>query len=168
MLNNLKVSLIVAISENYVFARNNKIPWNIPTDKKRFMDKIQNHIVIMGRVTYETGKSIYDGLRRNGQKASVVITRNTSYQNGSVLVAYSFEEAIVKAKELEDQEIMVIGGQEIFEKAMPIANKLYLTIVHEQTEGDRFFPNYSEFKTEVFRQDVEENGYKYTFLDLLR
>jgi dihydrofolate reductase len=162
-----KISLIAAISENRVLANNGKIPWKIPADVKRYRDKIKGHVSIAGRKTFDTSYT---------ETVNIVITRDLNYNPPlQALVVHSVTEALEKAKSRDvlekahyQDEIFVIGGGEIFHETLPFADKLYLTIIHQVIDGNTFFPDYSEFKKIVFSENNEENGYKFTFLDLER
>lgn len=161
------ISLIAAISENNVLAKNGKIPWKIPTDVKRYREKIRGHVCIVGRKTFDESYT---------QTVNIVVTRDIDYQPPiPALVLHSASEAIEKAKSNDvlqkatyHDEIFVIGGGEIFKETIGVADKLYLTIIHQTIDGDTFFPDYSEFTKVVSKEDREENGYRFTFLDLER
>lgn len=164
-MNTPKVSLVAAISENRVLAKEGKIPWKIPADKKRYRDKIKGHVIIAGRKTFDASYT---------ETVNVVVTRDSNYQPPiPAIVVSSIDEALEIAKSDEvlqkaqsQDEVMVIGGGEIFRETIVYAYKLYLTIVHQTVEGDTFFPDYSEFKKVTFSEEGEENGYTFTFLDL--
>lgn len=160
------VSLIAAIGENRELGKNNDLPWGraLPTDLKRFRDKIRGHTVITGRRTFESmgGKPLPN-------RVNIIMTHEKDYKPEGVVVVHSIEEAIEEAKKSEKEELFVIGGGKIFESVMPYADKLYMTLVHAKfPDADTFFPEYSEFTKEVYRQDMEENGFKYTFVDLVK
>jgi len=162
-----KISLIAAISENNVLAKDGKIPWKIPTDVKRYREKIKGHVSIAGRKTFDASYT---------ETVNIVVTRDPYYQSPlHAIVVHSVAEALKKAKSDEvlqkadyQDEIFVIGGGEIFKETIVFADKLYLTIIHQTIEGTTFFPEYSDFKKAVFKEDHEENGYTFTFLDLER
>lgn len=169
-MNKLTISLIAALSENRVIGRDNKLPWHIPEDLKRFKDITAGHPVIMGRKTYQSiGRLLPNRL-------NIIITRDVSFKIEGAKIVSSLEAAIEKASEAEilkqvqddEMEIFIIGGGQIFEQAIDRADKLYLTIVHTTIEGDAFFPDYSAFTNVTFKKDSESNGYRYTFLDLER
>src|SRR3989344_7558281 len=152
-----RISLIAALSENRVIGKDNKLPWHITEDMKRFRDLTTGHTVIMGRKTFD---SIGRPLPR---RTNVVITRDPEWKAAGVIVCHCLDEAIKVG--YSDQELFVIGGGQIYEQAMPIADRLYLTLVHTNIEGDAFFPDYSDFKKVIFKQDGESHGCSYTFLD---
>jgi len=132
-MNKPKVSIIAAIAENRAIGKNNKLLWRIPEDLKRFKKVTEGHAVIMGRKTYESiGKPLPNRL-------NIIITRNTSYKPPACFVFPSLGEALVYAKKYEKEEIFVIGGGEIYRQALPLTDKLYLTVVKGEYEADTFF-----------------------------
>lgn len=158
----LKISIIAAITpERVIGKKGGGLLWHIPEDMRRFKELTTGHAVIMGRKTYETlGKPLPN-------RTNIVITRQEHYHPPGCVTANSLEEALNKARLQEKEEIFIMGGGEIYGQALPLADKLYLTLIHQNFEGDVFFPDYSEFKNEVFRQEGEsKNGLKFTFLEL--
>lgn len=171
--------MIVAVGENREMGANNDLPWGraLPTDMNRFRNKTRGHTIIMGKRTFESMQS-----KPLPNRVNIVVSRNPSmhdisiYHAKNVIVCGSVEEAIEEAKKNEKeampagrQEIFIIGGGKIFELSMLLADKLYLTLIHAKfPDADVFFPDYSEFKKEVYREKVSENGYNYEFVDLER
>lgn len=157
----LKTSLIAAISKNGVIGKNNQLLWRVPDDMRRFKELTTGHPIIMGRKTYESiGKPLPN-------RANIIITRDKNYPAPGCIVTNSLDEAIEKATEFEGSEIFIIGGGEIYKEAIKLADKLYLTLIHEEKEGDTYFPDYSEFKKEIYREEKEtDGGLKYTWLEL--
>ena len=156
------INLVVAVSENNVIGDKGKLPWHIPEDMRRFKDLTVGNIVVMGRKTYE---SLPDKYRPLPNRINIVITRNENYSEKNIIIANSLESALEKAKKL-NKEIFIIGGAQIFEQGVKYADKLYLTIVKGNFEGDAFFPDYSEFKKIVAKRESRNEKYEYTFLDL--
>ncbi len=160
------VSMIVAVGENREMGANNDLPWGrgLPTDMKRFRDKIRGHTIISGKRTFESM-----GSKPLPNRVNIIVSREEDFKPEGVIVAHSVEQALEEAKKHEKEEIFIIGGGKIFELSMPFADKLYLTLVHASfPNADVFFPDYSEFKKEVYRDKVSENGYNYEFIDLVR
>lgn len=157
------VSIIVAIAENGVIGDKNALLWNIKEDMRRFRTTTMGHPVIMGRKTYESiGRPL-------PKRTNVVITRGDSEFEGC-LVAHSIEEAVKMFS--PDEEVFIIGGAQIYKQALPLADKLYLTVVHRSYDGDTSFPeiDYSEWR-EVAREEFErgeEYDGAFTFIDLER
>lgn len=157
----MKLSLVVAISENKVIGRDNKLPWHLSADLKRFKNLTTGHPIIMGRKTYDSiGRALPN-------RTNIVITRDKDYQVEGIHVAHSLDEALEIAKNSPgSEESFVIGGAQIFTEALPFADKLYLTIIHKNVEGDVYFPDYSMFKTVISREEGEEGDSRYSFINL--
>lgn len=130
----MKVALIVAAAENGVIGRGGRLPWRIPSDLKTFRRLTLGKPIIMGRKTFESiGKPLDD-------RDNIVVTRNRDFHAEGVIVADSPEQALERAVALARQrgvdEVVVIGGAELFCALMPVADRIYLTRVHAQPEGD--------------------------------
>src|ERR1043166_57737 len=129
------VSLLVAASENNVIGNKNKLPWHLPDDLKYFKNQTWGLPILMGRKAFESiGKPL------PGRK-SIVITRKEDWKHDGVEVVHSIEEAIQKATSLGAKEIFVIGGAENFKTSLPQADKIYLTRIHHDFDGDVFLPD---------------------------
>lgn len=159
---NPRLSLIAALSKNRVIGKDNKLPWHIPEDLKRFQSLTSNHPIIMGRKTFESIGRVLPN------RTNIVITRDPSWGHDGVLVSHSLEEALEIAKKHVSQEIFVIGGGQIFEQAIKKADKLYLTVVDSEIAGDAFFPDFSEFKKITFQKTGQSGDLKFTFMELER
>lgn len=159
-----KISLIVAAAENNVIGKDNKMPWHIPEDFKHFKEITMGKPCIMGRKTYE---SILDQLGKPlPGRTSIVISRS-SYSHEGALSATSLEDAIEKAKAETDGEIMIIGGAQIYEIAIKskLADRIYLTRVHQSPDGDAFFPEFgADWKETEF---APHEGFSFLTLDRL-
>ena len=153
------VSLIAAMAENRVIGRDGGLPWRLPDDLRHFKELTVDHTVIMGRRTFEEIKRPLDN-RRN-----VVITRNKEFRPHGITVVPSLKEAL--ALGATENEVFIIGGGEIFAKAMPLADRIYLTLVHAQVEGDTFFPVFETsawaLSSEEFHPADERHEYSFTF-----
>ena len=157
-----KISAIAAIGKNRVIGKGNDLVWKIPDDLARFRAITKGHPVIMGRRTFESiGKPLPD-------RENIVISRDKDYTPEGVITVYSVEDALEKAKSFRNNEIFVIGGGEIYKQMLPYTEKLYLTIIDSEADGDVFFPDYSEFKKETSREKREYNGLKYMWINLER
>ncbi len=126
------VVIIAAISENNVIGLENKIPWYIKEDMKRFRDLTLNHSVIMGRKTYD---SLPQKVKPLPQRRNIVLSRTLKESEG-IYVAKSVEEAL----RLSEGERYVIGGRKVYEVFLPLAERMELTRVHQDFVGDAFFP----------------------------
>jgi len=133
------ISLVVAMSDNRVIGIENRLPWNIPEDLKRFKKITSGHPIIMGRKTFESiGRPLPN-------RTNIVVTRNKDYRAEGVVACFSLKEALEWAgKAPGAEEICVIGGGELFREALPLADRIYLTEVKWPYEGDAFFPDFDE------------------------
>ena len=152
------VSLIVAVANNHVIGVNNTLPWHLPEDLKRFRALTTGHHIIMGRKTYESLGRLLPG------RTTVIVSRNKAYQVEGALIAGSLEEAIALCK--EDSEAFVIGGAELYKDALKLADKLYLTEIALQVEGDAFFPSFerSEWKETLREAHTSAQGLAFSYI----
>lgn len=155
------ISLVVAASENNAIGKNNQLLWHLPNDLKFFKNTTWGMPVIMGRKTFESVNKPLPG------RINIVITRQTDWKAAGVIVASSLQDALQKAAETNCKEAFVIGGGEIYKWAFSIADKIVLTRVHAQIEGDTYFPaiNNAEWilqSVENFKAD-EKHLYDYSF-----
>jgi dihydrofolate reductase len=160
------LSLIAAVAENRCIGAQNALPWHLPEDLKRFRAITRGHPVIMGRKTFESiGRPL-------PQRQNIVISRDPNYSAGGIEIATSLEQSIELAKGQSPQQIFVIGGAEIYRLALEMADRLFLTLVHQEVPGDAFFPDWRHLSwRETFREThlaQGENSPAYTFLDLER
>lgn len=126
--------IVVAMAKNRVIGRGNTIPWDLPEDRKHFRALTLGHAVIMGRTTYDSmGKPLPK--RRN-----IVVTRNAALRIEGADVTTSLQAAITLARDGGDEAPCIIGGQQIYAEALPLATRIYLTEVDDEPEGDTFFP----------------------------
>jgi dihydrofolate reductase len=166
----MSLALIVAASENHVIGKNNQLPWYLPGDLKYFKAITMAKPVIMGRKTFESIGKPLPG------RDNIVITRNADYQADGIKVVASLEEAIALAESITlingGEEIMIIGGAQIYNQALAMADRVYLTRVHRHVEGDAFFPELAADEwQEVAREDItaeEPNPFDFSYLVLDR
>jgi dihydrofolate reductase len=167
----MRISIIVAASENGVIGRANSIPWHLPDDLKFFRKKTEGHPVIMGRKSFE---SIVAALGKPlPNRKNIIVTRESSYEAAGCKVASSLEEAIMYGHEDNDkEEIFIIGGGEIYRQAMDLCNCIYLTRLDAWIAGDITFP---EVDLDVWEEvDKEEHSadnkhkFGFTFLTYKR
>ena len=144
------VSIIAAMSRNRIIGVDGSIPWNIPADMSRFRGLTLGHTVIMGRKTFES-----IGRPLSGRK-NIIISRDPSYHFEGALTASSLNEALELAE--DDGEVFICGGGEIYQQALPLASRIYLTIVDIIVEGDTMFPliPHDDFK-EVSKERISED-----------
>lgn len=162
----IRLSMMVAKASNNVIGRNNKLPWYLPNDLKYFKQVTFGKPVIMGRKTWESLKGPLPG------RTNIVITRQPDYQAEGAKVVATVDDAITMAENVAfiegQEEAVIMGGAEIYVLALPQTERLYLTEVHADVEGDTFFPEYdtSEWQ-EVGREDFTAEGpnpYDYSFV----
>ena len=154
------ISLIAAIGKNNELGKNNTLVWSMPTDLKFFRQKTSGHPVIMGRKTFESiGRPMPN--RRN-----IVITRDLNYEKHGIEIVHSLKEALDLIPHT-NEEIFIIGGEEIFKQAMPLANRLYITHIEaEDREANVFFPFISSEWKEISREEHQKddkNPFDFTF-----
>lgn len=134
----MKISLIVAVAENGVIGRNGALPWHVPSDLKTFRRLTLGKPVVMGRKTYDSIGKPLPG------RDNIVVTRDAGFSAGGTERAASVDDALDiarrKATERGVDEIMVIGGAEIFALTLPLADRIYLTRIHARPDGDVTFP----------------------------
>lgn len=157
-----KISLIAAIAENSALGKNNKLIYRIPEDLKRFKEITSGHPIIMGRKTFESiGRPLPN-------RTNIILTHYKDFKAEGCEVVHSIEEGIEVAVKVEKNEVFVIGGGQIYEQSLSLADKLYLTVVEGEPEADTYFPDYSEFKKLIVEESHETDGLKYKFLELER
>jgi len=128
------IKILVACDEKRVIGKNNTLIWHLPADLKRFKELTTGNVIIMGRKTFDSiGRPLPNRL-------NIVITRQTNYQQEGVIIVHSLEEAILKAKSLHRGDIYIVGGAEIYQMAMKLADEIEVTLLHDIFDGDAFFP----------------------------
>lgn len=162
----MKISAIVAATDNDVISKNGVIPWKMPSDEAYTIEKTNKHPVIMGHGTYDfVHKKWFDSL-------VIVVSRNPNLQlvDGQIL-ASSVEQALALPQIKGANEVFIFGGQPIYEAAMPYTQRIYLTRIHATIDGDRFFKYNPHEWVEVSKQSHqkdEQNPYDYDFIVLER
>ena len=172
MNNYIRLSMIAAIGKNRELGKDNKLLFDIKKDMMRFKEITTDHAVIMGRKTFESiGRALPN---RN----NIVVTRDENYNapegvtkastvEAALGVAKKYEEGRLKQNPEAVGEVFVIGGGQIYKEFLPYADKLYLTIVDKETSADSFFPEYDkDFKRMISSRGEEENGIRFTFIEL--
>lgn len=157
----MKISMVAAMANNRIIGKDNQMPWHLPADLKHFKAVTLGKPIIMGRKTFES-----IGRPLPGRK-NIVISRDTSYEAQGVEVVSTPELAIENAGDVP--EVMIIGGGHIYDIFLPLCNRLYLTHIDLEVEGDTQFPDYESARTWT-KEQVEEhksdslNPYNYTFI----
>lgn len=167
-----KIVAVVAMGRSRELGKDNKLLWHIPDDLKRFKRLTKGHPIITGRKTFESIVGYIGGPLPD--RTNIVVTRNpqfdTSNYESKALIAGSLEEAIeIAKKQLGADEIHIGGGAELYKQALPMIDRLYLTLIDAEGDADSFFPSYEgDFTKKVFEEEHEWRGLKYTWIDLER
>lgn len=159
------LSIIVAKSKNNVIGKDNKLIWNIPDDLKRFKKLTTNHTIIMGRKTFESLGRVLPNRKH------IVLTNDKNYtvDNPNVQIIHNAEE--LSKYEEDNQEHFVIGGAIIYKLLLPKCNKLYITEIEQEFEGDTFFPEIKQDEWKVVKKEEgpqDDNVFKYYYIDYER
>jgi dihydrofolate reductase len=162
-----RIAIVAAIGRdknlNRVLGKENKLLWHIPDDLKRFKALTIGHPIIFGRKTFESIGRPLPG------RTNIVVTRDQSWTHEGVTVVHSLDEAIELANTLDQEEIHIGGGGQLYQEVLPLVDKLYLTLIDDEKEGDAFFPPYEDqFTKKTFEEAHEWNGLKYRWVDLER
>ncbi|PLR77237.1 dihydrofolate reductase [Bacillus sp. V3-13] len=155
------ISLIWAMDENRVIGKDNRLPWHLPEDLKFFKRMTMGHPVVMGRKTYESIGRLLPG------RENIIITRNRDYEVPGATLFYSIADFVEYANG-QGEEFFVIGGAEIFKEIFTAADRLYLTQIHAEFEGDTYFPDFDLNDWKLVSKEPglknEKNPYDYDFL----
>lgn len=158
------ISIIVAIGNNRIIGIKNALPWNLPADMEYFRQKTWGKPVIMGQKTFESISNSLPG------RTNIIITLDKNYKVPGCIVVHSIEESLRVAKDFE--EVMIIGGASIYKQFLPLANRMYLTFVHGDFNGDFYFPEWDSNEwqeVERFEREADENNqYRLSFVTLER
>lgn len=158
------LSIIAALADNRVIGRDNRLPWRMPADLAHFKRLTMGKPIIMGRRTWESLPGLLP------HRTHIVVTRDRDYQAQGALIVHSISEAIALAGDAD--ELMVVGGADLYAQALPLASRMYLTCVHQQIDGDTVFPDYEQAE---WRETARErhaadgrNPFDYSFVTLER
>lgn len=159
----MKLSIIAAMANHNVIGKNNTLPWHLPADLKHFKTITMGKPILMGRKTYDSIGKPLPG------RQNIILTRNTNLSFPGCLVISDIK---ALPTELTTQEIMIIGGAEIFQQFLPQAQHLYLTFIHADINGDTYFPEWNADEwIEIAREDHlsdDNNPFSYSFIELVR
>jgi dihydrofolate reductase len=162
----MNVSIIAALDQAGGIGKDNKLPWKLKDDQKRFKRLTMGHYIIMGRKTYESIGKPLPG------RQSIIITKNQSYYPQGCLISNSIEHALSIARDDNESEAFIIGGGEVFSQSIELANRMYLTIVNATTDCDVYFPEYRHEdwieKWTVYQPENDDNQYSSIFKSLVR
>lgn len=162
----VQIAMIAALDKNQVIGSDNAMPWHLPDDLKFFKANTLNKTVMMGRKTFES-----IGGRPLPNRRNLVITRNTDFQADGIEVFSSLEDALQSCTEDTD-EIIIMGGGQLYQQMMPYAHKLYLTLVEAEVAGDTVFPSWSlndwQVTSQYHHPQDEKHAYPFDFVILQR
>lgn len=144
-----RIAYVVAMDDNRLIGRDNDLPWRLPDDMRWFREKTIGKPCVMGRKTYD---SLPARFRPLPGRLNIVVTRNREYEAPGAVVVHSVEDALTAAGEVE--EIIIVGGADLFRRLLPVVDRLYLTRVHGTAVGDVYFPEYNADEwRETYRQE---------------
>lgn len=162
----MKISIIVAVAENNVIGKKNSLPWYLPADLKHFKEITTGHHILMGQNTYESiGKPLPN-------RVNIVLSNNPNYKAEGCIVVNSPEEGVKIARDAKEKELMICGGAQVYRTFLPMADKIYMTKIKTDADGDIYFPEFDLKDWEVIANEHSEahvqNLYSYEFLILER
>jgi len=156
----MEISIIAALSDDFIIGNNNKLPWHLPADLQHFKAITLGKPVIMGRKTYESiGKAL------PGRK-NIIITHDKNWRAENCEIYHNVKDILNDLKNYP--EIMIIGGAEIYKQFLPLATKMYLTVIHHDFIGDKYFPKWDSNEWQEISREYhpadEKNAYDYSFV----
>jgi dihydrofolate reductase len=144
----VRVSLIWAMAKNRTIGRDNALPWKLPDEMKHFVRMTRGKPVIMGRKQFESMPQPLPG------RTNIVLTRDATWSAEGAHVVHTLDEALAAARRVAAHEVMVIGGGEMYAVSLPVADRLYMTVIDAEIDGDVHFPPFDERDwKEVSRED---------------
>lgn len=161
------VSIIAAVSNNYVLGKENKLLWHLPKDFKFFKETTLNHPIIMGRKTFESLPKALPG------RTNIIVTGDRNYTKEGAVVTHSLEEAIELGLS-ENEEVFICGGGQIYKEALEknLVDKILLTEVNVEIDGDAFFPNFDKSQWEISKKEChpkdERHSFDFCFVEYLK
>ena len=165
----MRISILVACSTNQVIGRDGDLPWRLSADLKRFKRLTMGHPILMGRKTLQSIGRLLPG------RQTIVLTRNPEFEFPGAIVVHDWATAVAKASEAEsskEPELFVVGGAEIYRLALPFVDRIHLTRVHAEIDGDTLFPELDDSQWQVVNEEDhksdEKNEYDYSFATLER
>ncbi|MBY0474450.1 MAG: dihydrofolate reductase [Nitrosomonas sp.] len=162
-----RLSILVAMAKNRVIGKNNQLPWHIPADLKHFKFLTMGQIIVMGRKTYESIGRPLPG------RENIIITRQLGYEAPGATVVSSLQDALLICEESStiNRESFIIGGEKLYRQTLSICQRMYVTEIQSDFEGDVFFPEFDRSDWEEIQRDkhIFENGarieYHFVILD---
>jgi dihydrofolate reductase len=140
------LSLIAAMAKNRVIGRDNKMPWDLPSDRRRFHAITRGHPIILGRKTFESiGRPL-------SFRTNIVLTRQKDYQAQGAVIVHDLASALAACGNAE--EAFICGGEDVFRETIALVDRIYLTIIHQEVAGDSCFPQIPPHFKEIQRREV--------------
>lgn len=159
-----RISIIAAMAENRIIGRDNQLPWCLPADLRHFKALTIGKPIIMGRKTWESLPGLLP------ERPHIVVTSDSNYRAEGCTIVHSIDDALKTAG--DESEVMIVGGAAFYEQMLPLADRIYLTLVHAQIEGDACFPEFDTTEWEEIEREEhgpdEKNAYAYSFITLAR
>ncbi|WP_432455948.1 type 3 dihydrofolate reductase [Agarivorans sp. QJM3NY_29] len=160
----MKVAMIAAMAKGRVIGLDNQMPWHLPADLKHFKTVTMGKPVVMGRLTYESIGRPLPG------RLNIVVSRNPHLSIEGVTVVNQLEDALQLVA--DQAEVMIIGGANIYQQCLALADKLYLTLIDKDLEGDAYFPDYTQYQWQEMAREQhpadDKNPHPYEFINLHR
>lgn len=158
----MDISIVVAMSSNAVIGRNGGLPWHLSADLKHFKSITMGRPIVMGRITHESIGRPLPG------RENIILTRDDNYKAEGCTIINDLNDITSRFSEVE--EIMIVGGSQLYAEILPLAKKLFITEVHAELEGDTYFPEFDrrqwrEIERQAFKAD-EKNDFDYSFVVL--
>lgn len=150
------IAFVVAHDQNHVIGYQNQLPWHIPEDLAYFKEVTLGKPIVMGRNTFESIGRPLPG------RENIVVTRNKDYYYPGIIVKHSIEDAVQYAKSLHE-DVMIIGGAEIFKNHLDVADTLFITEIFDEFQGDTYFPQYADWEL-VWSSEKQTSRNGYTFV----
>ena len=158
-----RIALIAAMAANRVIGDGNKMPWHLPADLRHFKKLTLGKPVIMGRKTFES-----IGSKPLPMRVNIVVSRDPNFRANGIVIARDLQQALDLAMPHAAEEIMIMGGASIYEQALAIADRLYLTFIQLNVNGDAHFPDLRQFRWRELSSESHtpdpENPYNYSFV----
>ena len=150
------ISAIVAMASNRVIGNRGDIPWKIPGEQQMFKEITLGHTVIMGRKTYESIGRPLPG------RTNIVITRQSDYQAAGCIIAHDLDGALRSCPN-EEKEAFICGGGQLYHEALPVTDRIYLTLLTREVNGDTYFPEISETQFKITKSEYIDGVEPYNF-----
>jgi dihydrofolate reductase len=161
----MNISMIAALAQNRVIGKNNDLPWSLPDDMKYFMQTTKGHHCIMGRKNYDSIPSKFKPLPL---RTNIVVTRQKNLDAPGCVVVNDIQKGIRLSRDAKETEVFIIGGAEIYKEGMSVADRLYLTEIKADIEGDTYFPEVDhkkwKEKSRVHHPADEKHQYAFDFV----